>query len=91
MRIGAVIRAGLVDYRYKGRQICVVEVSFVGHLAEAPALQGRTSAEADEIAFHPVASILARPELLAFPEQLEVVREYERLLADPSPHGMPRT
>jgi 8-oxo-dGTP diphosphatase len=91
VRIGPVIRAGLVDYRYKGRQICVVEVSFVAQLAEAPSLEGRASAEASEIAFHPVEGILARPDLLAFPEQLEVVRGYQRLAAEPSLQALLRT
>jgi ADP-ribose pyrophosphatase YjhB (NUDIX family) len=80
VRIDEVIRAGLVDYHYKGDQVCVVEVSFVGRLAQAPALASRTSAEASEIAFLAVDEILSRPALLAFPEQLEVVRAYaERL------------
>lgn len=81
-RIGRVLRAGLVDYRYKGRQICVVEISFVGHVADVPALASLTTAEASEIAFYRVTDILAQPELLAFPEQLEVVRAYHALAAE---------
>jgi ADP-ribose pyrophosphatase YjhB (NUDIX family) len=80
VRIDGVIRAGLVDYRYKGDQVCVVEISFVGRLAETPALASRSSEEASEIVFLPVDEILSRPELLAFPEQLEVVRAYAESL-----------
>lgn len=76
VRIGEVIRAGLVDYHYRGRQVCVVELSFVGRLARAPALASRTSAEASEVGFLGVDEILSRPAMLAFPEQLEVVRAY---------------
>jgi ADP-ribose pyrophosphatase YjhB (NUDIX family) len=80
VRIDGVIRAGLVDYSYKGDQVCVVEISFVGRLQVTPALASRTSDEASEIVFLPVDQILSRPELLAFPEQLEVVRAYAESL-----------
>lgn len=80
IRIERPIRAGLVDYRYRGRQICVVEVSFVGRivgdLPEGPIV----SAEASEVVFQPVDRVLADPSMLAFPEQLEVVLGYRWLL-----------
>ena len=70
------IRAGLVDYSYRGRQICVVEISFVGHVAQVPPLASLVTPEASEVAFHPLARVLAEPGVLAFPEQLEVLRAY---------------
>ena len=75
-RIERVIRTGLVDYHYRGHQICVVEIAFLGRLQSVPDLERRGSAEASEIRFHEVRDVLAAPALLAFPEQLEVVRAY---------------
>ena len=68
--LDGVLRTGLVDYRYRGRQICVVEIAFAAHLA-GPVQ--RASDEAEEIAFRPADALIAAPGLLAFPEQREVL------------------
>jgi 8-oxo-dGTP diphosphatase len=79
VHVDAILRAGNVDYTYKGRQICVAEMSFVANIVGALPAHGIRSAEADEVVFRPVSDILAEPAMLAFPEQEEVVRAYETL------------
>lgn len=73
-RILGVLRAGLVDYAYRGRQICIVEIAYLADVAGDLPPEGASTPEASEIAFHAVEDVLADPALLAFPEQVEVVR-----------------
>ena len=73
-RILGVLRAGLVDYSYRGRQICIVEIAYLADVAGDLPRAGAATAEASEIAFHAVGDVLADPGLLAFPEQVEVIR-----------------
>lgn len=74
--IGPVLRAGLVDYLYRGRRLCILEVAYLGHPAgPLPATIGGTE-EASEVAFRPAEEFLANPALLAFPEQAEVLRAF---------------
>ncbi len=72
--VGPVLRAGLVDYLYRGRRLCILEVAYLAHPAgPLPATIGGTE-EASEVAFRPVEEFLANPALLAFAEQAEVLR-----------------
>lgn len=74
--IGPVLRVGLLDYTYRGRQLCVLEVSYLAHLSGPLPAAGLVTAEASEVVFRPVDEVLDRPELLAFPEQAEVLRSF---------------
>lgn len=74
-RIDGVIRAGLVDYSYRGRQICIVEIAFRASPTGPLPGKGASTAEASEIAFHRVDDVLADPARLAFPEQVEIFRD----------------
>lgn len=73
-RIEGVIRAGLVDYTYRGRQICIVEIAFRAVPAGPLPARGAATSEASEIAFLRLEQILADPARLAFPEQAEIFR-----------------
>lgn len=90
VRIERVLRSGLVDYRYQGRQVCVVEIAFLGRLTMPVPDKPTFTDEAAEIVFQPVEQVLADPAMLAFPEQLEVVRSYARLLEVPTTMRSPR-
>jgi ADP-ribose pyrophosphatase YjhB (NUDIX family) len=83
--IGSVLRAGLVDYSYRGRQICIVEIAFVARLRGEATIVVNASSEASELRFMPCVELLAAPELLAFPEQAEVLRAYQARLAERGP------
>lgn len=72
--IGRVIRVGLLDYAYRGRRLCILEVAFEARLTGSLPTAAGTSAEALEIAFMPKAALLQAPGSWAFPEQLEVLR-----------------
>jgi ADP-ribose pyrophosphatase YjhB (NUDIX family) len=74
--VGPVLCAGLVDYRYRGRHVCVVEVAYLGHPRGAPLAAGRITGEAAELRFRPLTALLAAPEALAFPEQIKVLQAY---------------
>jgi ADP-ribose pyrophosphatase YjhB (NUDIX family) len=76
-RIEGVIRAGLVDYAYRGRQICIVEVAFRAVAVGPLPREGAATAEAAEIAFHAVGDVLADSGRLAFPEQAEIFRHLD--------------
>lgn len=80
--IGSVLRAGLVDYSYRGRQICIVEIAFLAQLRGTADAVAAASGEASELRFLPLAQLLAAPELLAFPEQAEVLRTYQSRLKE---------
>ena len=73
-RIEGVIRAGLVDYTYRARQICIVEIAFRAVPTGPLPAPGAATAEASEIAFHRLEDLLADPARLAFPEQAEIFR-----------------
>ena len=82
VEIGSVLRAGLVDYSYRGRNICIVEIAYLARLRRADAAVRKVSSEASAILFAPVEELLAAPERLAFPEQAEVLSAYQsRLLS----------
>lgn len=81
-RIGPVLRVGLLNYDYRGRQLCILEIAYLawvdGPLAEAlPA-----TAEASEITFLPVADILENQDMLAFPEQAAVLCAFQEWIRD---------
>jgi 8-oxo-dGTP diphosphatase len=79
-RIGRPLRVGLIDYRYRGRRLCVLEVAFLATLKDIVPLEGFATAEAQEVAFWPVRHLLEKPETLAFPEQAGVLEAFELLL-----------
>lgn len=74
------LHVGLVDYSYRGRQICVVEIGFLARLPDADSANAMTTAEASETAFVSVDQVIAQPDMLAFPEQLALMHAYRRVL-----------
>jgi 8-oxo-dGTP diphosphatase len=81
VEIGSVLYAGLVDYNYRGRQICIIEIAYLARLRGSAAALADVSDEASEMRFVPVDELLAAPERLAFSEQAEVLRAYQSRLA----------
>lgn len=75
IEIGDVLHAGVVDYRYRGRSVCVVEIAFMATIAGALA-EGATD-EASEVTFSDASALLAAPGRFAFPEQLAVLKAYQ--------------
>ncbi|MBL0167309.1 MAG: NUDIX hydrolase [Propionivibrio sp.] len=81
VQIGPVLSVGLLDYIYRGRQLCILEVAYLAHLSGPLPAAGLVTQEASEVVFRPVAEVLGTPETLAFPEQMTVLRDYQTLLA----------
>jgi len=77
--IGNVLRVGMLDYRYRGRQVCVLEVVYLARLRAVPPAMLRPTPESSETAFLPIDELLAAPETMAFPEHLDVLRAYQAL------------
>jgi ADP-ribose pyrophosphatase YjhB (NUDIX family) len=78
--IGDVLHVGLLDYPYRGRTVCVLELTFVARVeGELPQL-GSTTSEASDIDFLPVDDLLAQPHTLAFPEHASVLRAFRATL-----------
>ncbi len=75
-QIGPVLRAGLVDYLYRGRRLCIVEIAFLARPAGPLPVAMPETPEASEIAYLEAAEVLAKPELLAFPEQADILRAF---------------
>ncbi|MGD9954061.1 MAG: NUDIX domain-containing protein [Burkholderiales bacterium] len=78
--IGPILRAGLVDYLYRGRRLCIVEIAFLARPAGPLPAATLVTPEASEIAWLEAAEVLAKPESLAFPEQAGILRAF---LANP--------
>lgn len=78
VEIGAILRAGLVDYSYRGRRLCIVEIAYLAHPRGRVHAEGLVTQEASETSFRPVGELLRAPEALAFPEQAEVLRAFQR-------------
>jgi len=76
VRATRILRAGLLDYAYRGRRLCIVEMAYLGELAGPPPAAGASTAEASEIAFLSATAMLAQPQMLALPEQGEVLRAF---------------
>ncbi len=74
--IGPVLRVGMLDYAYRGRRVCVLEVVYHARLRERPAAALRPTAESSETAFLPIGELLAAPDSLAFPEHLAVLHAF---------------
>jgi 8-oxo-dGTP diphosphatase len=74
------LHAGLVDYAYRGRQICVVEIGFLARLTDTQSPGSMTTDEASETTFLPVDAIIRDPSMLAFPEQLMLMQAFRRVL-----------
>lgn len=70
----SVLCASLVDYAYRGRQICIVEIAYLARLKSSGAKLLSTTREAAALKFVRVGDLLTTPELLAFPEQASVLR-----------------
>ncbi len=78
--VESLLHAGLVDYSYRGKQICILEVGFVARLAGPEPPPGFSTPEASETAFIAVDEILREPEMLAFAEQASLMRAYRDYL-----------
>jgi len=76
--IGPVLRAGLVDYLYRGRRLCIVEIAYLAQPRGSLPAEGLATPEATELAWLPAGELLRAPGKLAFPEQAEVVRAFQR-------------
>lgn len=76
-RIGPVLRVGMMRYAYRERELCILEVAYHAEALGPLPEPGRSTAEADEMAFRPASEVIAQPALLAFPEQLEVLRAFQ--------------
>jgi ADP-ribose pyrophosphatase YjhB (NUDIX family) len=74
--IGPILRAGLVDYRYRGRRLCILEVAYLARPAGPLPADTLVTPEASEVAFLPAQALLRQPGDLAFPEQAEVLRAF---------------
>ena len=68
---------GLIDYSYRGRQLCVLEPSFHATLRGALPARDHVSAEALEIDFLPIDPLIAAPETLAFAEHVRVLQAFK--------------
>lgn len=77
VKIGRLLHAGLVDYTYRGRQLCVLEIAYLAHLSGLTAAARASTAEASEVDFFPVDAVLRAPEMLAFPEQMSLMRAFK--------------
>jgi 8-oxo-dGTP diphosphatase len=75
--VGELLYAGLIDYSYRGRQLCVLELNYIATLTGALPARGLTTAEASEIAFLNLDEVLRAPEQLAFPEHATVLRLFQ--------------
>lgn len=75
--IGPVLYVGLIDYNYKGRQLCVLELSFHATLRGALPAGGHMTAEALEIDFLPIDPLIAAPDTLAFAEHVLVLQAFK--------------
>ncbi len=78
--IGPVLHVGLIDYSYGGRQLCVLELSFHATVRGALPARGHVTAEALEIDFVPVDTLIKAPDTLAFPEHVQVLQAYRAAL-----------
>lgn len=78
--IGQLLHAGLVDYTYRGRQLCVLEIGYLAHLAGPVPAATLVTPEASEVAFLSVDEVLRTPEMLAFPEQASLMRAFKDAL-----------
>ncbi len=74
--IQRLLRAGQVDYTYRGRRVWVVELSFVAHLIDPSASRWAPTEEAEELRFVNVDTALTAAYTLAFPEQAMVLAAY---------------
>ena len=83
--IGAVLYVGLIDYSYRGRQLCVLELSFHATMRGALPARGHVTAEALEIDFVPVDTLIKAPDTLAFPEHVQVLQAFKARLPISAP------
>ena len=79
--IGAVLYVGLIDYSYRGRQLCVLELSFHATVRGTLPPSGQVTAEALEIDFIPVDTLIEAPDTLAFPEHVLVLQAFRAALS----------
>jgi 8-oxo-dGTP diphosphatase len=79
-RIGRVLHVGLIDYSYRGRQLCVLELCYSAQASGQLPPAGFSTQEASEIAFVPAREILNAPETLAFAEHVAVLNAFESSL-----------
>lgn len=78
--IDTVLCASSIDYNYRSRNICVIEIAYLARLRGTAAAVRGGSSEASEFCFMPVDALLAVPERLAFPEQVQVLKLYHSRL-----------
>lgn len=81
VEIGPVLSVGLLDYPYRGRQLCILEVAYLAYLSGPLPAANLVTQEASEVVFRPVGEVLRDPELLAFPDQATVLREFQAFAA----------
>ena len=79
-QIGHILQAVLVDYTYRGRQVCVLEIGYLARVRGELPPASRVTEEASEMRFVPVDDVLNNPEMLAFPEQLSLMRTFRQTL-----------
>jgi len=79
--IGPVLSVGLLDYIYRGRQLCILEVAYLAHLSGPLPAANLVTQEASEVVFRPVGEVLRATEVLAFPRQAEVLQAYQAMLS----------
>ncbi len=65
----------LVDYRFRGAIVSVVELVFLSQPIEAD-MRAIRSSEASAVGYYDVRDILQSPSTLAFPEQQQALRRY---------------
>jgi hypothetical protein len=73
--VDRLLDAYLVDYCYQGAQVSVLELSFLAKRVDVD-LRGIHTTESSSLVFRPVAEILARPEQVAFPEQIQSLKRF---------------
>jgi ADP-ribose pyrophosphatase YjhB (NUDIX family) len=78
--VGALLHAGLVDYTYRGRQLCVLEIAFLARFKGPVPPAWMATPEASEVVFLQVDEVLRAPEALASPEQASLLRAYREYL-----------
>jgi ADP-ribose pyrophosphatase YjhB (NUDIX family) len=70
----------LVDYRYQGAQVSVLELAYLAKSIDVD-VRGIHTAESSSLVFRPIAEILARPEQVAFPEQIQSLKIFQSHLS----------
>lgn len=76
VEIGPVLNVATMFYRYREREVSILEIGYLGRLTDPLPHLGTQTAEATEVRFEPVADVLAAPKRLAFPGQMPLYRAF---------------